>query len=711
MKILRRCFYALASVALLTACNDTLDGDASGSNGYGDSDNPDGVYMAVDIQMPSPSGSRSETDTPSATPGDGNDSNSDAKPTDTEVGWDYENAVNSVVIVLAEPADNSLITYGMVYSNNITAGSTNNTYKSVAKFQKSDLDDYYKKHTDGKCIVNVFVFCNPTVDLLSDLDDASKAGADKSAWINATCEVAESGTINDASDVNTGIWAPNGFLMSNWDIQARALPKKFDDWDHHRTADDAFNLSEDNDDGKDPDVDNSIKTGRGAIKVERSVARFDFKDGSGHDNTYDVLKGTVPATGEQSSKEVCLIQVQLSRMCLVNMSNKFYYLRRVSANGLADNSVLCGTETPTGGATPYVVGPYAKTFNDPELPNNFDSSPYFNFPFFNKEGKLDGDNSTRWYVSNIKDVLTHSSDNWQNKEYCIWRYVTENVIPSPITNQQNAISTGIVFKGKMIATDDLKNAAATTYPEGAVLYEAINNTKATSPIIYSFDNILYAGWESVRQAVIREAVTITYNTADQTAEVSINRSNPLYMAVYGKDTKYGMGTFKYTYKVATGTTENPGADVEKEGTFNDNGINPNCADAKWAEWNNATNEEEKADKLAAMRTAIAKDGGITIYQPSNDDAEGWAYYCYYYYWNRHNDNGKPGVMGPMEFAVVRNNVYKLSVDKISRLGHPRISDNDPEPPTPGTPDEKDDIYLSVICRVLPWTVRLNSITF
>ena len=37
-------------------------------------------------------------------------------------------------------------------------------------------------------------------------------------------------------------------------------------------------------------------------------------------------------------------------------------------------------------------------------------------------------------------------------------------------------------------------------------------------------------------------------------------------------------------------------------------------------------------------------------------------------------------MAPMEFAVVRNNVYKLAVTNISRLGHPRISDNDPDNP-------------------------------
>ena len=68
-------------------------------------------------------------------------------------------------------------------------------------------------------------------------------------------------------------------------------------------------------------------------------------------------------------------------------------------------------------------------------------------------------------------------------------------------------------------------------------------------------------------------------------------------------------------------------------------------------------------------------------------------------------------MGPMEFAVVRNNVYKLAVTKISRLGHPRISANDPDKPTPNTPDEKGDVYISVTCSALPWVVRENTIEF
>ena len=68
-------------------------------------------------------------------------------------------------------------------------------------------------------------------------------------------------------------------------------------------------------------------------------------------------------------------------------------------------------------------------------------------------------------------------------------------------------------------------------------------------------------------------------------------------------------------------------------------------------------------------------------------------------------------MGPMEFAVVRNNVYKLSVTGIHAVRHPRISENDPDKPTPITPDEYTKLYLTVQCRVLPWVVRVNNIVF
>ena len=111
--------------------------------------------------------------------------------------------------------------------------------------------------------------------------------------------------------------------------------------------------------------------------------------------------------------------------------------------------------------------------------------------------------------------------------------------------------------------------------------------------------------------------------------------------------------------------------------------------------------------------AAAAAAGFTGYS-----AEGGKYYTYYYYWNRHNDNLDPYDMGIMEFAVVRNNVYKLCVDSISKFGHPtpptdptHPTDPDPDPVDPDDPDESVNYYFTVTVKVLPWTVRINNIEF
>lgn len=79
---------------------------------------------------------------------------------------------------------------------------------------------------------------------------------------------------------------------------------------------------------------------------------------------------------------------------------------------------------------------------------------------------------------------------------------------------------------------------------------------------------------------------------------------------------------------------------------------------------------------------------------------------YYTYWNRHNDNVDPNVMGNMEFAVVRNNVYKLKVNSISSLGLPLAPDdpNNPWKPDGDTPDEQLP-QIDVTVDVSDWVSR------
>ena len=109
---------------------------------------------------------------------------------------------------------------------------------------------------------------------------------------------------------------------------------------------------------------------------------------------------------------------------------------------------------------------------------------------------------------------------------------------------------------------------------------------------------------------------------------------------------------------------------------------------------------------AEPAAAAAAAAGFTGYS-----AVDGKYYTYYYYWNRHNDNLDPYKMGIMEYAVVRNNVYKLCVDSISTFGHPNPTDPDPDPVKPDDPDESVNYYFTVTVKVLPWTVRINNIEF
>lgn len=118
-----------------------------------------------------------------------------------------------------------------------------------------------------------------------------------------------------------------------------------------------------------------------------------------------------------------------------------------------------------------------------------------------------------------------------------------------------------------------------------------------------------------------------------------------------------------------------------------------------AAYNEATKGGYTNDKAVAA--------GFTIFKPNADKK----YEVLYYYWNRHNDNNNNGSMGPMEFAVVRNNVYKLSVTGVNKFGHPTNPGDDPDPENPEDPDEEDDVYFKVAVEVLPWVVRINDIEF
>lgn len=763
-KLFKSLSLLLASIAVVTAtsCSDDLGKEmpVDSTGGNSQNENGAGVYLGINFSMPGMGqNGRSYT------------SDDNASSSGTEVGTDVENNINEVMLVLATPDDYGFIAASTVQKNKIyvhnNSESNAGSYHATAKITKTALSEYYTSGDAGKngAKVAVFVIVNPSGAIVDALNSETLAYG-TSDWIQTIGTVTATG-----SQTEGAIWSStNGgsFLMSNRDIAIRTLPATLEDWNAFTKEDNAFKLSEVNDGS----VDNSSATNGGAVKVERVAARMDFRDASSADtpaNTYHVIYQTnADGTDDEGMP---IVDIQLNKMCLVNMSNSFYYLPRVSDNGLnatpatasTNGWALCGPEKPwytsTDGtlsptATPgnYVVSTYAQEKFDGTIikavNGQYSFDTYFNYPFFQNSGEVDNNNavlgsSERWYVSSIDDVLAGTqSDNWTGptgaNQYKVWRYLTENTIPGDADLQTNGVSTGVVFKGKMIANEDAK-LDLTEFEEGTPAYknaearnyliDIINNESKelgdtySAPILYYVAGSLYASWENLYQAAINASFSYEWNASKTGIIVSWNRQTTLYKAVFGDKggltgysitvtplnddgTEYG-DPVTYTDKIEQKADDSD--EIKAQPFYETFGLDPDSPNYLYGKWVKDERPDDGPTVVAFKKAATGND--IALYQRSNDSVNGWGYYCYYYYWNRHNDNANNGVMTKMEFGVVRNNVYKLAVTKISRIGHPRIFANDPVSPKPNTPNESEDVYITVDSRVLPWVVRENNIVF
>lgn len=641
MKKSKRNIFLISILVICTiaGCGNPTDKKAGVKTDVNPEKSKDVVYVNVQVQLPTANINADNEN--NKTDSDGSTSNTATK--------EHENRVNSVLLVLADK-DDKFIACGEQAS--LTAlNKAKGTIGTVQKIDKAALATYYKEDgtlDEGKDRIHIYAFCNPT----NELKDLFKEHFMLKEWIHKTENITEdaNGNIIRGETVWGGKDHQHGFLMSTADRASieKSIPQKMEHWEKHTQKDTPFNFSGTNrQDPKQKEINNE-----GNIRVERAVARIDFKDGSKNgDQTYALGNDEGNAT----------LKVKLTKMALVNMSRDFYYLRRVSDDGTNADALVCGTEYSHGPQTNYVVDTDAAIKNGVtrNIDKGYPFKDYFNFCLGNYEGgnwHIDATARSQWYTSLISKVIKNNG-----KGYHTWRYVTENTIPG-IEMQQNSITTGIVLKGQIMATDKASRK----------LQDAIANAKgdpAKDPILYSYANTLYVTWEEVREkAFLAE------------------ESGRFYKAVFGNTPKNRLA-------------------IKSNGQAAVYSADKTSPDYLWQKWHeqNIDNKAFQADFRKA-----AKKAQFTLYQSSTDDYDAAGYYCYYFCWSRHNDNQDNNVMGPMEFAIVRNHIYKLSVTGINRLGHPRISENDPTPITPDTPDEKDSHYLTLSVEVIPWRGALTT---
>ena len=109
----------------------------------------------------------------------------------------------------------------------------------------------------------------------------------------------------------------------------------------------------------------------------------------------------------------------------------------------------------------------------------------------------------------------------------------------------------------------------------------------------------------------------------------------------------------------------------------------------------AMNDEAKK----TLATTLANEG-VTLYQDGK---------CYYFSAEiKHfdNDNESKGVM---EYAIMRNNIYSLSVASVDKFGFSSIDLESGVMDDSKTETEK--VYLTMKAKILPWIVRFTDIEF
>lgn len=573
-------FWMIMTFMFMISC--TSDHPGQVDEEYGSE--KDGVYFSV-LLNPS-NGTRSTTSGPNSSTGG------------EEVGTDAENKVNEVLVVLADKYYKLIAcTTTKDFSQAFASGQTE--YKATAELNKTTLASYYSS-TSFDREVYVFVFCNPTDDFIHKMNNVKQGNTD---WTDFEW------TYTGETDV---IWSSTkGFMMSNQSLALRQLPATMADWKNYSKKESPFDLSGKNFPGAANEVDNL--TNKGAINVHRMAARFDFRDGSQMKDDDDNIIGNGVAGSPftyavvKNDENETIVNCKIYAMALSNMSKTQYYLHRVSTDGLpksTDNDfILCGAEQPwINNSGNYVVSTNSNAKLN-GITTNFDS--YFLYPFFKPEGKVQ-DRGEGWYWIQCEKLFEKTgdkdnfpSDNYEGKNYKVWRYVTENTIPAVEDNQKNAQSTGIIFKTRMLATDVLKNSSD---PWEQELYKALeynadnigegkllNKNTDTDPILYSLSgnmgSSLYVTWKNVQAVALEEAGFDATKGQNQ----NLNRNAPLYKLVYGNS---GVGTVKD----ASGNTIYSEEDLDAD---------ENSANELWVAWDNARQNDKASANEATTKAKMA----------------------------------------------------------------------------------------------------------
>ena len=369
-----------------------------------------------------------------------------------------------------------------------------------------------------------------------------------------------------------------------------------------------------------------------AVNVERVAARIDVN------SINNEMQCDDPAYAGAT--------VQITGAAIVNnLTAGSYLLKRVADDATGTNMIYLGDETAGSDGVPtnYVIDPWTSQKTEGNISFTIDgtsgrpASALYGVWFGNQ-------NQTVLDPSGVSELLTPGY--WAKlctpgtplarvdggtPGYNRIGYTLENTTAADCAGPR--YSTGVVFKAKFNPANVLNYAGGTFFSRGSTLYASMEDMME---YVYGksqfaqFDNMINVNstkWESIlawANTLYSEDPSgyVDFLKAecakhDQAAQVTDAEKNSLYWSAY---------------------------------MLNECGYSAENTDGTWVVKLNQNGKN--------TRTAL-RPHGVRTYEDGQ---------CYYTWWVRHGNDNKDETNGVMEYGIVRNNVYKLDVQRVYSIG-------------------------------------------
>lgn len=648
--------WALAFACVAVSCSDDVeDGLDNGNNGS--EAEGDQVYLTVNIASAS---------TGAMTKANGEDSGS------FDEGSEEERKVHDINIYLIEASATSVKGAIVSNDNGVTVASTTSTDDTPVKIVGHGYSDAIfettgsvEHHTANS--VSVKVDKVPTDKTVYHVFAVTNLG--KSITFNTLHELRDA--VSSGTDWLGTAWSGSGIPGSETTEFIMSTHQMYD-----TGGSSSVEISSDNTDENNP--------AKATVYVERLAARIDMQlDGGLKDGTAQVETPVIIEGATEAGTDF----ITLTGYQVINRWNGDNYLiKRVT-----EPEEVTGGSYPTIGTNPniqylgdevwgadynYVLDPLTTTDKNAanmstiigDYESHYDDT--LNDFVWDEDEKKTGFTA----IANIKDS--------ESGEYSPIVYTKENTLD--LNNQILGLTTGVIFKGiyepskvsKFDATSG--KVAADNYTDGGHFY-VVNDFMNSKGSRYLCGDLKTIGALSFPSTTNTDIIKALFAEANDWGNATIDElKTAINSMVGGKLNKAYQAFLKE--KVTDVTINLP--------TITD--VNWDAFLATLTTPGDTYLKDPATTNASADSELLLKNYNIAFYKGGE---------CYYRYLIRHaiHNGSEPA---PMEFCIVRNNVYQLKVTGVQALGEP-LPFTDPE----DTPDKEAKVYLTVQIYVKNWVVR------